>query len=291
MILTAVAREQRLLKRFILGDMGVSPSLYARLKFEGSVAVNGAGARGDRLLRPGDEVTLTLPEQPGYLPRPCKRGVPVLYQDEHLLIVNKPAPMACLCGPHKPADALENCLFDQLGCPDDFVFRPVNRLDAGTSGLMVIARTAHAHALLQKRLHTPAFVREYWALAPSPPSPQGLIDIPIARGEGLRRRADPQGKPARTHYKTLAQGQGVSLIHFVLDTGRTHQIRVHMAHLGCPLLGDGLYGSADERLPGRFALHCFRVSLCHPVTGQRLLIAAPPPHELRALINGLHPFC
>ena len=287
---TIVVSAPRQLKRFILGEMGISPSLYARLKFEGRVAVNGEVSHGNRLLSPGDEVHLFLPEKPAYLPRPCLKAVPVVYEDEHLIIVNKPAPMACQSSAAKPDDALENCLFARLGCPEDFVYRPVNRLDAGTSGLMVIARSAHAHALAQKQLHTPAFTREYWGvLNGQPPQRQGIVSAPIARGEGVRRLVSPQGKTARTHYKTLAAGQGMSLVHFQLDTGRTHQIRVHMAHLGCPLWGDWLYGQAACDLPGRFALHCFRLSLIHPVTGRLLRLSAPPPHELRALITGLYP--
>ncbi|MBQ8537743.1 MAG: RluA family pseudouridine synthase [Clostridia bacterium] len=288
--LVAVAREAKLLKRFILGDMGVSPSLYSRLKFSGGVRVNGQLARGNRLLQPGDTVTLSLHERPAYQPRPCQQKVPVLYEDEHLFIVNKPAPMACHSSLTKSHNALENCLYARLGCPQDFVFRPVNRLDAGTSGLMVVARTAHSHHQLQGLLHSPAFTREYWALTQGLPHPAaGIVDLPIGQGEGVRRLVDPLGKPSRTHYKTLAQGQGIALVHFQLDTGRTHQIRVHMAHLGHPLVGDWLYGQGDARLPGRFALHCFRLTLCHPATGETLRFAAPPPPELSALVPGLLP--
>ena len=122
------------------------------------------------------------------------------------------------------------------------------------------------------------------------PEPEaGVIDGPIARGEGLRRVVAPHGRPARTHYQTLAKGQGLGLIRFRLETGRTHQIRAHMAHLGCPLVGDWLYGCEDPRLPGRFALHCFRLRLVHPVTGRTLTFAAPPPPEMRPLMAGLRP--
>ena len=287
---TAIAREGKQLKRFILGEMGVSPSRYAKVKFEGSVTVNGEPARGDRMLKPGDVVSLSLAEKPRYRLRPCNREVPILYEDEHLIIVNKPAPMACQSSAHQPDDTLENCLFAHLGCPEDFIYRPVNRLDAGTSGLMAIARTAKAHHQLQKLLHTPAFTREYLALTLGVPQPStGWVDAPIARAEGVKRRVDPLGKPARTYYETLAHSQGMALVRFKLDTGRTHQIRVHMAHLGCPLAGDFLYGQEDARLPGRFALHCFRIKISHPATGETLQFTAPLPQELSALRPGLYP--
>lgn len=277
------ADEGRKLKRVILSAMGVSPSLYAKLKFEGSVTVDGAPARGDLRLRSGQMIVLRHAPRPAYQPGACEKKAPILFADEHLLIVDKPAPMACQSGPGKPDDTLENALFASLGCPADFIYRPVNRLDRGTSGLMAVARTAHAHARLQRLLHTPAFTRAYLGIAEGTLFPaRGVIDQPIAREQGVKRRVDPAGKTAVTHYETLEVRKGRSLMKFQLETGRTHQIRVHMAAVGAPLVGDWLYGREDPELPGRFALHCFRLCLRHPVTGEWLQFESPLPKELAA---------
>ena len=166
------------------------------------------------------------------------------------------------------------------------MFRPLNRLDRGTSGLMAAAMNAHATQRLQRQLHTDAFLREYLAVVEgAPPREAGICDAPIGHGEGVRRVVTPTGKPCRTHYRILEQSQGRSLLWLRLDTGRTHQIRVHMAHLGHPVAGDFLYGHEDPRLPGRFALHATRIRLTHPVTGRVVERTSPLPEALARLLT------
>ena len=162
----------------------------------------------------------------------------------------------------------------------------MNRLDKGTSGLMAAAMNAHAQMVLSQALHGPGFLREYLALVEGvPPEPRGLVDAPIGKAPGatVRREVQPQGKSARTHYQVLATGRDLSLVRLRLETGRTHQIRVHMAYLGCPVLGDFLYGRECPSLPGRFALHSARIALTHPQTGALLDFSAPLPPQLQAL--------
>lgn len=172
------------------------------------------------------------------------------------------------------------------GDQEHFVYRPVNRLDKGTSGLMVVAKSAHSQQLMQKMLHTDLFVRSYLAIVcGTPKEPCGVIDLPIAKADGstVKRIISDAGKPSCTHYQVLQRGER-SLVALTLHTGRTHQIRVHMSAIGCPVFGDFLYGEESPLLPGRFALHSHTISLQHPISHEQLQITSPLPEELSRLL-------
>lgn len=269
--------------------MGVSYGAMKSAKWEGRILVNGQPRTVDQPVAAGELVTLVdAPAAPAYRPKPCFRPVDIAWEDEHLLIVDKPAPLASLSSSRQPDDTLENMLFASFGCPADFVYRPVNRLDKGTSGLMVVAKTAHVQYRLQRMLHSPDFRRVYLAvLEGAPPQAEGTVDAPIAKENAatIRRVIAPAGKPSVTHYQLLARRGGRSLVQLELATGRTHQIRVHMAHLGCPVCGDFLYGTELPQLLGRFALHSHQVLLRHPVTGVLLDIRSPLPECLIGLLG------
>lgn len=165
---------------------------------------------------------------------------------------------------------------------------PVNRLDRGTTGLMVVAKSGYIHDQLRRRLHSGDFFRSYLAIcvgAPEPP--QGTIALPIGRapGSAIRRQIDPAGQSARTDYRLLRVRSGLSLVALMPWTGRTHQIRVHMAAIGCPLAGDWLYGTEDCGLIPRPALHAVRLALTHPVTGEHLSFTAPLPGDMKLLLE------
>ena len=145
----------------------------------------------------------------------------------------------------------------------------------------------HAQQLASRMLHTDAFVREYLAVTQGVPAcPEGVIDAPVARvpGATVRRCVDAGGQQARTQYRLLGEANGRALLRLRLFTGRTHQIRVHLSHIGCPIVGDYLYGREEESLPGRFALHSAYVSLTQPVTGERIEIESPLPPALARLL-------
>lgn len=167
-------------------------------------------------------------------------------------------------------------------------FHPVHRLDKGTSGLMVVAKHPAAQHILTKQLHSGDFLREYLAVCEGYPSPPaGLVDAPLGRSDDsyIRQEVRPDGKPARTHYEILDRNGPYSLLRLVLETGRTHQIRVHMAYLGHPLVGDFLYGTEVPELISRPALHSARLALTHPFTGERLTFEAPLPADMTNLIK------
>lgn len=280
------AEEGRTVKSLAMKEMHVSRGLFSSLKFRGGVRLDGQAVHADARVRAGQVLRLEWEDSaPAITPYPV--DLPVPYADEHYLIVDKPAPLPTLSSAWQTGPTLENALFAQLGCPKDYVFRPVNRLDKGTSGLMAVARDGHAQQLLQKQLHTDTFCREYLAVCRGAlPEREGIIDLPIGKmGEGIRRIVTPDGIRAVTHYRVEREERGLSLVRLRLETGRTHQIRVHLRALGCPIVGDYLYGQAHPALPGRFALHACFVSFQHPFTGETIRLASSLPDQLAALME------
>ena len=279
----------RKIKYFARSEMKISYSQYCAMKASDGLRVNGEPVHANYLLRVGDVVTAALPESGGSKAvEPEELPVRIAYGDDDLLIVDKDAPLACQCTPKQSCGTLENRLAWLYREQGDFVFRPVNRLDKGTSGLMAVARHAHAYQLLQTQLHTPNFVREYLAVVEGELAGEGRIDLPIAKEDAatVRRVIDLEyGKPAVTHYRALSCGNGRTLVRLRLETGRTHQIRVHMAAIGHPVAGDFLYGRELAELPGRFALHSAAIELDQPLTGARIRIESPLPDELRILLQ------
>ncbi len=284
--LTAVAGEKdagRRVKCFVRGDMGVSCGQFKALKARNGLLVNGAPVHANHALKPGDAVTVLLEDAPGdKAVMPEDGPVNVVYEDEDILILDKPAPLPCQCSPKQPAGTLENRLAFRYRDDPGFVFRPLNRLDKGTSGLMAAAKNAHAAQRLQRQLHTDDFVREYLAVVEGRMAGEGVIDAPIAKAEGatVRRIVDANGKPAVTRYRAVLTGERRSIVRLRLETGRTHQIRVHLSHIGHAIVGDFLYGAEDPALPGRFALHSTCLRLVHPVTGEVVERESPLPSEL-----------
>ena len=279
----------RTVKSVVLKELRVSRGQFSHLKFAGGVWVDGKEARADQRLHAGQMLRLILRDEEAAPLIPWDIPVHIPFMDEDVFVIDKPAPLPTLSSAHQQGPTLENALYAHLGCPPDYVFRPVNRLDKGTSGLLAVARNAHAQQLLQRMLHTDAFVREYLAVCQGHlPESEGVIDDPIGRLENsVKRVISPDGLPARTHYRIVAETENLSLVRLRLETGRTHQIRVHLAAAGCPIVGDYLYNpsGADPRLPGRFALHACRLALTHPITGARVAVCSPLPDDLSAIVN------
>ena len=287
MLTAAVSEEDagRLVKYFVRGRMGVSYHQFAALKVRDGVRVNGRAIHANHVLQYGDSVEVCLEEGAAAEIAPDPTPVSVVWEDDDILIIDKPAPLACQCSAKQAGMTLENRLAYRY---PGMVFRPLNRLDKGTSGLMAAARHAHAAQVLQKQLHTEQFVREYLAVAEGRMEGSGVIDAPIAKEAAatVRRVVDAvNGVRAVTRYRVEAAGEGRSLVRLRLETGRTHQIRVHLAHLGHPIVGDFLYGREDPALPGRFALHSTYIRLVHPITGEIVERTSPLPAELKRLMD------
>lgn len=272
-------------RRFSLGEHA-----FRRLKARGRVMVNGVSVHASAILHAGDRLEVLLDNgegcKEGQLP-PAYKGCAVRYLDQDLVIVSKAAPMPTLPGAYNRDDTLREALAVMLGeDAGTFRYHPVNRLDKGTSGLLAVARHDHAQRLMASRLHSGDFIREYLAVTEGiPEREQGSIDAPIARsGEGARRCVSAEGKPALTHYRVEGTAGGRALLRLRLETGRTHQIRVHLASIGCPICGDYLYGTELPELAGRFALHSARLCCSQPVTGERIEVEEPLPQELERLL-------
>lgn len=277
-------------RRFELGEHA-----YRRLKVMGAIRVGGEVARADRIVREGDVLTICLPSadaEPNVLSPGSDPSLPasfIRYIDEDMIVVSKGAPLATLPCAHIRTGTLREQLAALLGMDvSSFCYHPVNRLDKGTSGLLCVARHAHAQRLLSRQLHTGSFTREYLAVTEGiPDSMQGTIDAPIARlSSGARRVVREDGQRAITHYRVEETHNGRALIRLRLETGRTHQIRVHLSSIGCPIAGDYLYGEELASLPGRFALHSANLSCLQPITGERISVSEPMPEALAELLNG-----
>lgn len=258
---------------------------------ENGILVNGQHARTTCILQTGDVVTAEAGDhrQPKVLPTPGDWPLPIIWEDGYLLVVNKPAGMTAHASNFLPdTPTVAGALAWSRGT--DFIFHSVNRLDKGTTGLMVVAKSGYVHDLLRRSLHTPRFIREYRAVCVGCPEPEsGTIDAPIGRDEAstVARIVRPDGLPAVSHYEVLFKGDGLSLVKLVPETGRTHQLRLHMASIGHPLAGDWLYGTEDPALIARPALHSYTLTLTHPVTGEVLHLTAPLAEDMARLVPEL----
>ncbi len=252
------------------------------------ILLDGVHATTAQAAKPGQVLSILVSDRADGDLVPAEGAVEILCEDADLLVVNKAAGVAAHPGPGHHDDTLGNFLthhYKQRGIP--FVYRPAHRLDRNTSGLMVVARHAHAQEQLKGQLHTGEFQRTYLAVCEGVPAQEeGVIDQPIGRADGsvLRRQVRPDGDRAVTKYTVVSEKQGRSLVRLELETGRTHQIRVHMAWLGHPLVGDFLYGTERPELIGRTALHSWQLSLKQPLTGERLDLTAPLPEDMLTLV-------
>ena len=270
--------------------LGLSGTVLRRVKWlDDGITLDGARVNVRVRVREGQTLSVRLTD-----PAPTSGVVPapgpldLVYEDPDLIVLNK-APGVLVHPSHGHFDdTLGNFLMDYYRrSGDESDFHPVHRLDKGTSGLLAVAKHPHAQERLKRQLHTGDFRRTYLAVCDgAPPAPSGTVDAPIGRAGDApsRREVRPDGQPARTHYRILRPLGPRTLLELTLDTGRTHQIRVHMAHLGCPLTGDFLYGTENRALIARPALHSARLELAHPVTGERLVCSVPLPDDMAVLI-------
>lgn len=287
---TITAEEDGSTVRHILkAKLHFSSHAISRLtRAENGILVNGQHARTVDVVRTGDVLAVRSEDlrEPKAVITPGNWPLPVVWEDGHLLVVNKPAGMTAHASNFLPdTPTVAGALAWQRGT--DFLFHPVNRLDKGTTGLMVVAKSGYVHDLLRRSLHSDRFQREYRAVCIGCPSPErGTIDAPIGRKPDsvVARCVRPDGSPAVSHYEVLTQKDGMSLVRLLPETGRTHQLRVHMAYLGCPLAGDWLYGTEDVDLIPRPALHSCALTMIHPVTGETLHLTAPVPEDMVRLV-------
>ncbi len=219
---------------------------------------------------------------------PHKQNLDIVYEDEWIIVINKPAGIAIHPSILHYEDSLSNGIkfyFDSIGLKKKI--RPVNRLDLNTSGLAVFAKCEYIQDCLNKQMQSKNFVKEYLALADGIfEDKTGTINLPIARKEGsiIERCISPTGQVSITHYEVLKEYSTYSLIKCTLETGRTHQIRVHMSAIGHPLLGDTLYGTVSNFI-NRHSLHCYKLQFTHPINKKIMYLESKLPEDMSELIN------
>ena len=272
-------------------ELGLSGTVIRRIKWlEDGILLDGERVFTSRRVEPGQVLTVRLsdPERrSGVVPAPGP--LDIVYEDGDMLVLNKAPGVLVHPGAGHFSDTIGNFLldyYDRTGVEADF--HPVHRLDKGTSGLMVVAKHPHAQEVLKNQLHTAEFRRIYLAVCLGGPAEEaGTVDAPIGMAEGsiVARAVRPDGLPARTHYRVLERRGDRALVRLALETGRTHQIRVHMAYLGCPLAGDFLYGTEDKDLIPRPALHSSELTVRQPVTGETFTFTCPLPADMARLMG------
>lgn len=257
-----------------------------------SILINGQWEYMKHILQPGEILTVHVQEEvsSGKIP-PVELPLDIVYEDEDILVVNKPADMPIHPSLNNYYNSLANALawyFEQQNKP--FVFRCINRLDRDTSGLTIIAKHILSAGILSSMVAQRAIHREYLAVVRGEIIPtQGTIDAPIGRkGDSIiERMVDyEKGEHAVTHYQLAEYKNGHSLLSIHLETGRTHQIRVHMKHIGFPLIGDYLY-NPDMEYMQRQALHSHRLQFTHPITGENMDFTAPLPTDMQNVLGAI----
>ena len=267
------------LDKFIAdADIGVSRSAAAALIESGGVSLNGKGANKKQKLKENDEVTVQIPDPVPYEAKAENIPLDIVYEDSDLLVVNKPKGMVV----HPAAGNYDGTLVNALlyHCGDSLsgingVMRPgiVHRIDKDTSGLLIVAKNDESHKILSGQIKEHSFTREYEAVVwGNVREDEGTVNAPIGRNPNDRKKmciTPKNSKEAVTHYSVIARYKGYTHIRCVLETGRTHQIRVHMASLGHPVAGDLVYGIKSERVAfeGQ-CLHAKKIGFVHPTTGE-----------------------
>lgn len=276
--------------QMLRGTMGLSTATVNRAKaIPGGILLDGQPATVRDRGKAGQVLSIiigdiTVEQDLPPIPYPLD----VTYEDEDLLVVNKAGGVVVHPTLNYNTDTLGNYVayyYQQTG--QQVAFRPVHRLDRGTSGLLCIAKHPHAQEKLKLQMQDKTMKRTYLALCEGEMTGDGwqTISAPIGRVEGspIARQVIATGDRAVTHYQVLQIKAGRTLVEVQLETGRTHQIRVHLAHLGYPIVGDFLYGKEDSAL-GRTALHAKTLSFFHPMTGKQIICQAPVPQDMESFL-------
>ena len=268
---------------FLKAGIHASARTVTKLRHsENGLRINGAHARTIDILKTGDRITVELPEVESNIPATQFDDLDIVYEDEDIMVVNKPPFLAMHPTHNHQGDTLANefaAYFRSKG--ESIPFRAVGRLDKCTSGLVILALNRHSASVMSAN-----YDKTYIAIVDGEYRGSGTVDRPICRpdpGKTLRAVGE-NGERAVTHWSAECTNGEMSVLRITLETGRTHQIRVHFSSLGTPLAGDEMYGSKNK-LIGRAALHCAKVELFHPVSGEKMHFSAPMPEDMQKLTD------
>ena len=279
--------EGKELREIMREHFDFSARLRNRIKREKLVMVDGVSTPGWKKPVVGAEIRITLPDETSGF-KPQNIPLDIVYEDDELMIINKQPGLIVHPTKGHPTGTVANALMyymEQTGKP--FKIRFVNRLDMDTSGLLVVAKNSYTQNDYTKQMKENTVEKRYIAVVKGiVESDEGTIDLPIGRPDPdhVRRGVMEDGAPSVTHYKVLDRYNGYSLVELLLETGRTHQIRVHMSHIGHPVLGDWLYEGLNPLLIDRQALHAAKLTFTHPMTKKRMTFEAPIPEDIKKAI-------
>lgn len=285
--------ESQQVKSF-LKDQGISKGLLAKIKFQGGkIEVNQSVENALFRLSVGDHVKITIPDEKEHETLLIDEvPLDIVFEDDHFLVVNKPAGVASIPSQYHPNGTMANRVKAYFKAQQykNQVIHVVTRLDRDTTGLMLFAKHGFAHALLDQELRKKQVVKIYHALVGGCVSilnDHGMITEPIGRDLSslLKRMVIETGQTAKTEYWLEKKGADQALVSIQLHTGRTHQIRVHFEAIGCPLLGDEMYGGSMEAGIMRQALHCCQLSFIHPFTKEKLVVTSPVAEDMKKIIE------
>lgn len=277
--------EALALRSLLRREFGVSTRFLRTLKEGDHILLDGVPVKAFEKGRKGQLLQVEMPRETNWFP-PEDIPVDVIYEDEDLIVVNKQAGLVVHPTNGNPEHTMVNGLAGRMRKRgEEYKIRLVNRLDMDTSGICIVAKNSYCQDFLMKRMQRNQVKKTYIAFVKGTLTGAGTIDLPIGRKENdpYRRAVRADGAPSVTHYRSLSTfDEDCSLVELVLETGRTHQIRVHMAHLGHPLISDHLYGdgAAQHHLIKRQALHACEISFPHPRTGEVLTLKAPMPCDM-----------
>ncbi len=277
-----------LLRDFLRCEKEISRLALSQIKNAGQLLVNGESVTVRAVLKQGDKVTVVFPpEERGDGIQARKIPLHIVYEDDHLLVINKQANLPTIPSRYHPEYSLANAVmyhYDKWEIPT--TFHAVNRLDRDTTGLLIVAKHRYAHDLFTKEQRAGKIKRVYVAIVHGHIEQKaGVINAAIGRKEDsiVEREVRLDGQEAITHYKVMQHLKEETVVQLSLETGRTHQIRVHMASMGHPLLGDDLYGGSMDKIK-RQALHSWRLKFFHPILKEEMSFSVDPPKDMSTLL-------
>ncbi|MFL0251206.1 RluA family pseudouridine synthase [Clostridium neuense] len=283
--------EGHKIKDYLKGVQGFSTRFVRGAAFDNRLFVNGEIVRLSYKLKHGDKIEIEVTKNESQNVEPEKMDIDVVYEDVDVIVVNKSPGMVVHPTKSYQSGTLSNGLiyyFREKG--ENCIVRLVNRLDMDTSGLVLIAKNQFSHMALARDMIKESFKKEYIAIVHGCLKPEsGTIDKPIYREEGgsLKRTIDDRGQKSITHYEVIEKYEGGEMVRLALETGRTHQIRVHLSSMGNPIYGDSLYGIEEKEYINRQALHAYRLQFPHPRTGKIIDIETELPNDMKELVSKL----
>lgn len=281
----------RKLRDYLKTEIGLSTRLMRGAAVDGRIRIRDQRVKLNYALEAGDIIKIQLSKEEDQDIEPEEMNLDIVYEDEDILVINKPPFTVVHPTRSHPTGTLANgVLYHFRSKGENCIVRLVSRLDRDTSGLIIIAKNQYSHMFLAKEMERNALVKGYTAVVwGNLKESQGTINEPIYRptDDSIKRVVDPRGQESITHFQVVESLSKADIVRLRLETGRTHQIRVHLSYLGNPIIGDTLYGREEETLINRQALHASHLSFLHPRTKEVISLSSDLPEDIKSLISNL----